>query len=52
MQGAKKAKKDHLKNALKQACFQGGGVFSVFSTIVLATVRCSPEHKGNLEMRQ
>jgi len=36
MQGAKKARKDHLKSALNKACFQGGGVFSVSSTIVLA----------------
>jgi hypothetical protein len=52
MQGAKKEKKEHLKNALNKAFFQGGGVFRVSSTIVLAKVRCSPEHKVNLEMRK
>jgi hypothetical protein len=52
MQGAKKAKKNHLKRALNKACFQGGGVFSVSSTTVRAKVWCSSEHKGNLEMKK
>jgi hypothetical protein len=52
MQGAKNAKEDNLKNALNKACVQGGSVFSVSSTVALAKVWCSPEHKGNLEMRK